>query len=160
MPSLSSEITPFLADDRSDTSNDDDLEDHQGVAGSFDSSKGRPSRDLIGLFCAFLIIQMGLEMAIIPLGRIIESAVCYEYWKQHDPDRIPVSGKIPEATCKTNAVQASFATVQGYWVVLNALSSQERRPSYYFKSRKLTSIQAQCFLFRMGCWPNRLDAGL
>ncbi|KAL3476721.1 major facilitator superfamily domain-containing protein [Aspergillus californicus] len=123
---LSPEITPFLADNRSDTSTDDVFEtvaDHRDVAGGSEASNGRLSRDLIGLFCAFLIIQMGIQMITIPLGRIIESAVCYEYWKKHDPDRIPLSGNIPEATCKSNAVQASFAMIQGYWIVLYSLSS-------------------------------------
>lgn len=125
---LASESTPLLTEDDRDQIQEAHVETPRHFQNEFNDdgwSKGQNTWNLVVLFGVALTIQMGMRVIVIPLGRIIESAVCYEYWKQHDPEDIPLSGEIQERMCKIVDVQASFATVQGYYLLLDSLFSEQ-----------------------------------
>lgn len=125
------ETTTLLATDLDGTPSENDVETWPGPKGLSDgwgSSETRMTRYKVGFFCAFLTITLGIQCMAIPLGRIIETAVCYGYWKEHDPGKIPASGQVPETMCKIRDVQTSFANVQGYWLAFYSLSSEFHQP--------------------------------
>ncbi|KAJ5544759.1 MFS transporter [Penicillium sp. DV-2018c] len=71
-------------------------------------------RILITLIVILLSFEIGGQMIPGPMVRIIETIACDNYWRRHDPARLPPSGHLPEHLCKIAAVQTEVATVKGY----------------------------------------------
>lgn len=78
-------------------------------------------RLLITLTVILLAFEIGGQMIPGPMLRLIETIACNNYWRRHDPARLPVSGHLPEHLCKISAVQMEVATVKGYSDFLEAL---------------------------------------
>lgn len=71
-------------------------------------------RLLITLTVILLSFEIGGQMIPVPMLRLIETIACNNYWRRHDPARLPASGHLPEHLCKVTAVQMEVATVKGY----------------------------------------------
>ncbi|RAL10124.1 MFS transporter [Aspergillus homomorphus CBS 101889] len=78
-------------------------------------------RLLITLIVILLSFEIGGQMIPGPMIRIIEAIACDNYWRHHDPARLPVSGHLPEHLCKIAEVQTEVATVKGYSDLLEGL---------------------------------------
>jgi hypothetical protein len=78
-------------------------------------------RLVITLVAIFLAFEVGAQMIPGPMVRIIETIACDNYWRGHDPSRLPVTGHVPEQWCKIEEVQAEVAAVKGYSDFLEGL---------------------------------------
>lgn len=78
-------------------------------------------RLLITLIIVLLAFEIGGQMIPGPMVRLIETIACDNYWRRHDPARLPASGHLPEHLCKISAVQTEVATVKGYSDLLEGL---------------------------------------
>lgn len=78
-------------------------------------------RLLITLIVILLAFEIGGQMIPGPMVRLIETIACDNYWRRHDPARLPASGHLPEHLCKISAVQTEVATVKGYSDLLEGL---------------------------------------
>jgi hypothetical protein len=65
---------------------------------------------LIGLL---ILVHLSTVLYTLPLNRVIESRLCLEHYKLHEPASIPPDGSIPEKLCKINEVQRQLAWLQG-----------------------------------------------
>lgn len=52
--------------------------------------------------------QLACAMLAAPSPRLLESAFCREWYQNHDPSKVPLSGEIEEDLCKTTDIQTSF----------------------------------------------------
>ena len=78
----------------------------------------------ITLIVILLAFEIGGQMIPGPMVRLIETIACDNYWRRHDPARLPASGHLPEHLCKISAVQTEVATVKGYSDLFEALLCQ------------------------------------
>jgi hypothetical protein len=75
----------------------------------------------ITLVAIMLTFEIGGQMIPGPMVRIIETIVCDDYWRAHDPSRLPDSGHVAEQLCKIEEVQAEVTTIKGYSDFLEGL---------------------------------------
>lgn len=86
--------------------------DHQH-AGRDNPKTNRPNRlsgrrsnlAVPALLFVLLMTLLSVKLMTLPLNRILELRYCLEYYRAHDPARIPRSGDIPESDCKVKYVQ-------------------------------------------------------
>ena len=52
--------------------------------------------------------------------KLFEQIFCQQYFRQHDPSLIPISGLIPEDQCKNPAIQRQIATLRGWYQTFDA----------------------------------------
>ncbi|KAJ5199115.1 MFS transporter [Penicillium cf. griseofulvum] len=113
------ETAPFLSSEPSDPLAPNQLED------SVDQNTGLPKstrlRLLITLIAILLSFEIGGQMITGPMVRVIETIACDNYWRHHDPARLPVTGHLPEHLCKVAPVQTEVATIKGYSDLLEGL---------------------------------------
>ena len=67
--------------------------------------------------CALLvfIIFMAIFLIITPQVRLVESIICFDYYRGHDPGVIGEHGRnIPEKLCKVDSVQEELAFLNGF----------------------------------------------
>lgn len=66
---------------------------------------------LVGLVC--ILQNVGQNFIARPLNRLIELAICREYYQRHDPTVIEPDGNITERFCKLQEVQTRLAVLNG-----------------------------------------------
>ena len=67
--------------------------------------------------CALLVftIFMAIFLIIAPQVRLVESMICFDYYREHDPGIIDKHGRnIPEKLCKVDSVQEELAFLNGF----------------------------------------------
>ncbi|KAE8392302.1 major facilitator superfamily domain-containing protein [Aspergillus alliaceus] len=105
------EAEPLLQDHRLSISSrcEDDLALHPKAP----LKKGRLS---IFVICVLLVTfgDFAVLSINIPLTRLYESIICYQYYEQSDPSRIDPGGNVPEQWCKIAPVQGDVALIRGY----------------------------------------------
>jgi len=65
---------------------------------------------LIGLL---ILVHLSTVLYTLPLNRVIESRLCLEHYKLHEPTSISPDSSVPEKLCKINEVQRQLAWLQG-----------------------------------------------
>lgn len=66
-------------------------------------------------------------MVSVPLVRLVEQAVCQNYYRSHTMVmHTSGAGNVDEATCKIEPVQKEVARLVGWQVSLNAVSGMEK----------------------------------
>ncbi|RAH71279.1 MFS transporter [Aspergillus aculeatinus CBS 121060] len=78
-------------------------------------------RLVITVVAILLSFQVGGQLIGGTMVRVIEMIACDNYWRRHDPARLPASGHLPEHLCKIAEVQTEVATVKGYSDLLEGL---------------------------------------
>jgi len=61
---------------------------------------------------------MSVSLSNTPLLRLLESNVCGNYYRVHNPSLIAVDGSVPEAQCKEPGVQSIISDLNGSASVL------------------------------------------
>jgi hypothetical protein len=113
------ETAPFLSREPSDPLAPSQPEDNDGQKSEL--SKSTRLRLLITLIVILLSFEIGGQMITGPMVRVIETIACDNYWRHHDPARLPATGHLPEHLCKIAPVQTEVATVKGYSDLLEGL---------------------------------------
>lgn len=65
---------------------------------------------LIGLL---ILVHLSSVLYTLPLNRVVESRLCLEHYKLHEPAYISPDGSVSEKLCKINEVQRQLAWLQG-----------------------------------------------
>ena len=78
-----------------------------------------------------VIIDIGGNMMIAPGQRILESIICKNYYRAHNPEQVGPSGEVPEKLCKIAPVQKEMATLRGWVGMVDALPSRSFRSFGY-----------------------------
>jgi hypothetical protein len=79
------------------------------------------------LLAVLLCINLAASLYQLPLNRVVEKRLCYEYYAANNPSRIGKDGDIPEHLCKVDDVQQGLGRIQGImdtiWIVGGMLQS-------------------------------------
>jgi hypothetical protein len=65
------------------------------------------------LITLLILVHLSAVLCALPLNRVIESRLCLEHYKLHNPASVPPDGSIPENLCKIDEVQKWLAWLQG-----------------------------------------------
>ncbi|KAJ6018705.1 MFS transporter [Penicillium canescens] len=113
------ETSPFLSREPSDPLAPSQPEDSDGQNSGL--PKSTRLRLLITLIVILLSFEIGGQLITGPMVRVIETIACDNYWRRHDPARLPATGLLPEHLCKIAPVQVEVATIKGYSDLLEGL---------------------------------------
>jgi hypothetical protein len=91
---------------------DENIEDESGGSKSFDR---HATTVIVISFVAVLAGDMGAFLSMAPLIRLLESAICQNYYQRYDD--------IPEHMCKINAIQSELSMLKGWSAVFDCLPS-------------------------------------
>lgn len=115
-PSLHSatEDSPFLDDDLSGRTHGRQIAKPHGAAQWLALRYQVSSPNAVVGLLSTIIFVMALSgtMSLIPLGRLIEDAVCRKYYGSSDP--------VDEKLCKVDEVQTELAWLGGLYVVIDS----------------------------------------
>ncbi|KAL3428495.1 MFS multidrug transporter [Phlyctema vagabunda] len=103
-------------------------------AGEYDTllPQGQPDRKsrrrrtlAIVTLCISIVtaVDFGFFLVLIPLTRVYEIIICFNYYSSVDPGIIGPGGFIAEKLCKVEPVQSELAFVRGYEVFFMSLPS-------------------------------------
>jgi hypothetical protein len=84
---------------------------HTEPNGEVDTKTGNayPNRWLC--YIIMFVLTLGSSSLVAPSMRLLENAVCREYYNQHQPKKYIPGSDIPESECKSAGIQAHFAMV-------------------------------------------------
>ncbi len=95
------------------TTRDDDEGDGRTTA--FGKAPIRP------LLALLLLVNLAASLYQLPLNRVVESRLCHDFYRQHNPALIEPDGGIDETLCKIDEVQKGLGRIQGVmetaWIV-------------------------------------------
>lgn len=109
------EGTPFLDTDEQQEQEDGRQNAKPAIEARWSSSRYQVSspKAIIGLVSLIIFfLTLSGTMALIPLGRLIEDAVCRKYYGSSDP--------VDEKLCKVDDVQTELAWLGGLYVVIDS----------------------------------------
>ena len=73
------------------------------------------------LLALMLLVNLAASLYQLPLNRVVERRLCYEYYSVHDPRRVKPGGQVDESLCKIDDVQQRLGWILGVmetaWVV-------------------------------------------
>lgn len=112
---MADESAPLLTVQRPSSTSDSP---HRGAAGDAASTKEPTSpfypRALFFIFALSFVADLGGSLVDTPEVRLLEMAVCRDYYREHDPSRIgpPPLSYIDEELCKVDEIQVDLAYIR------------------------------------------------
>jgi hypothetical protein len=79
--------------------------------------------DVLVLAFVVLVADTAAFMSIAPLTRLLESAICQDYYKTHETYKHNLA-EVPEYMCKINPIQSELAMLKGWSSLLDCLPGE------------------------------------
>jgi hypothetical protein len=98
---------------------------------------------LLSLYVMFFLFRFALALLDVPKVRLIERAVCEQYYRKHPPTGDALLKGIPENQCKLLPIQVEVATVTGWRLSLDAVPGS---PLLFNR------VQADTFLWQLNAY--------
>jgi len=77
------------------------------------------------VFIAIIVFCVSIagDLVSIPIVRVIEDAVCKDYYRSHDGQFLLTHGEIDEKLCKQDEIQSELAYIMGVQEMMDAIMS-------------------------------------
>lgn len=92
-------------------------------ANSLEEAKKPTRRLLVVIFSLHCLINFTWYFLEVPIVRLLEYAVCQQYYQSHTQDVITYRKEVDEGLCKIEAIQNKVALLVGVKISLEATSS-------------------------------------